>query len=138
MYTRPSVIPEAHKNSAFLSNKYKTHQGKVAASKQENEKLRVLTAAAATQCSHALLDTVNENVSQLFANQKNIDAELKALQGAAAAFSKKTQNWIKTTDSLHSALKELGDVENWGKTMEWDLKAISSALDALEAKAGKT
>lgn len=62
-------------------------------------------------------------------NQKRLDAEAKQLHSSAINFSKQTSQWINLVDSFTSALKELGDVENWAKTIEGDVRTITIALE---------
>lgn len=62
-------------------------------------------------------------------NQKRLDAEAKLLHQSALTFAKQTQQWLSLVDNFNGALKEIGDVENWAKSMENDLKTISSALE---------
>lgn len=58
-----------------------------------------------------------------------MDAEAKQLHTSATNFSKQTQQWLNLVESFSSALKELGDVENWAKTIEADVRTITTALE---------
>lgn len=64
-------------------------------------------------------------------NQKRLDAEAKQLQVGANNFAKQTQQWLNLVETFSSALKEIGDVENWAKTIEADVRTITSALEAV-------
>ena len=44
-------------------------------------------------------------------------------------FSGKTQNWLHLVDGFNDKLKELGDMESWSKSIEIDMKTISSSLE---------
>ena len=68
-------------------------------------------------------------MAQAYLNQKKLDAEAKQLHASATNFSKQTQQWLNLVESFSSALKELGDVENWAKTIEGDVRTISTALE---------
>lgn len=64
-----------------------------------------------------------------YINQKRLDAEAKNLHVAANNFSKQTQQWLNLIDNFSSSLKELGDVENWSRTIEKDMHSITAALE---------
>ena len=40
-----------------------------------------------------------------------------------------TQNWLQLVDGFNDKLKELGDIENWSKSIETDMKTISSSME---------
>ena len=48
---------------------------------------------------------------------------------AANNFSKQTQQWLHLIDNFSSALKELGDLENWARTIEKDMNSCTAALE---------
>lgn len=58
-----------------------------------------------------------------------MDAEAKQLHTSTANFSKQTQQWLHLVEGFNSALKEIGDVENWAKSIEGDVRTISTALE---------
>lgn len=68
-------------------------------------------------------------VAQAYLNQKKLDAEAKQLQTAVMSFSKQTQQWMNLIDGFSGALKELGDIENWARSIENDMKSITGALE---------
>ena len=47
----------------------------------------------------------------------------------ATNFAKQTAAWLLLIDSFNSSLKELGDVESWARTIEGDMRAVSSTLE---------
>jgi hypothetical protein len=75
------------------------------------------------------VEHLNINVATAYLNQKRLDAEAKNLNVAANNFAKQTQQWVTLIDQFSSALKELGDVENWAKTIEKDMSSITAALE---------
>lgn len=72
---------------------------------------------------------VTNSVAQAYLNQKKLDAEAKQLHQSAIVFSKQTSQWLSLIDNFNSALKELGDVENWTRTIENDMQNITTTLE---------
>ena len=42
---------------------------------------------------------------------------------------KQTNNWVQLMDGFHKALKDLGDLEQWAKTIEADMKTVTATLE---------
>ncbi|XP_030761881.1 biogenesis of lysosome-related organelles complex 1 subunit 1 [Sitophilus oryzae] len=113
----------------MLSSMVKEHHAKQSVKKEIQETKRKEACAAASDLTHALVDHLNVGVAQAYLNQKKLDAEAKQLHSSALAFSKQTQQWLNLVDSFSGALKELGDVENWAKIIEGDVRTITTALE---------
>ncbi|XP_064614580.1 biogenesis of lysosome-related organelles complex 1 subunit 1-like [Liolophura sinensis] len=139
----------------MLSTLLKQHQSKQNARKDDQEKKKKAAIASATALSHALVDHLNYGVAQAYVNQKKLDTETKILQANAAHFSKQTVQWLKLVEDFNTALKlskgnysyshvfvrdvgdkfmanrqqRFGDVENWARSIETDMRTISSALE---------
>ncbi len=89
--------------------------------KEENEELRRKVLDDVGRVSSGLLDSVNKEVSQAFLNEKQIESELAKLQQETAEFAKRSQQWVALVSSFNASLKEIGDVENWSRTIEADM-----------------
>ncbi|KAF5751313.1 biogenesis of lysosome-related organelles complex 1 subunit 1-like [Tripterygium wilfordii] len=42
-------------------------------------------------------------------------------------FIKHTDHWLAASNTINTAFKEIGDFENWMKTMEFDCRSINAA-----------
>ncbi|KAG9061456.1 NHP2-like protein 1 [Linnemannia hyalina] len=98
-----------------LGRLVKEHQTKNAALKRESEHLRKEAIQSVGQFSDAIADTLSGRVSQVFLNQKDLEQEARNLSLQTARYSKQTAQWLALVDQFGSALKELGDVQNWAE-----------------------
>ncbi|GAB1295729.1 Biogenesis of lysosome-related organelles complex 1 subunit 1 [Apodemus speciosus] len=76
-----------------------------------------------------LLERIGNDVAQAYMNQRKLDHEVKTLQVQAAQFAKQTGQWIGMVENFNQALKEIGDVENWARSIELDMRTIATALE---------
>jgi len=113
----------------MLSSLVKEHQARQVVRKEKQEVKRKEALTAATNLTTALVDHLNVGVAQAYLNQKRLDSEAKQLHLNATNFSKQTSAWLQLIDSFNTSLKEVGDVENWARTIEGDMRAISSTLE---------
>jgi len=113
----------------MLSGLLKEHSAKQHVQKQAQEVRRREALAASSELTTALVDHLNVGVAQAYLNQKRLDAEAKQLYQNAAAFSKQSQQWLQLMEGFNTALKELGDVENWARTIQADMQIVSDALE---------
>ncbi|KAK7916175.1 hypothetical protein WMY93_011936 [Mugilogobius chulae] len=113
----------------MLSRLLKEHQAKQNERKELQEKRRREAIAAATCLTEALVDHLNVGVAQAYVNQRKLDHEVKTLQVQAGQFSKQTAQWISMVEGFNQALKEIGDVENWARSIEMDMRTIATALE---------
>lgn len=82
----------------------------------------------ATRVSDLLVDSVNSGVQESFINEKRIELETHVLSTIVQRYIKQTNQRLAVVHGLDSALKEIGDFENWMKIMEYDCESISLAL----------
>jgi len=113
----------------MLSSLIKEHQAKQQAQKETREELRKEALSAAGNLTDALVDHLNVGVAQAYLNEKKLDTEARQLQNNAANFSRQAQQWLQLVESFSSALKEVGDVDNWARSIEKDLKVAETALE---------
>ncbi|KAF9148409.1 NHP2-like protein 1 [Linnemannia schmuckeri] len=105
-----------------LGRLVKEHQTKNAALKRESEHLRKEAVQSVGQFSDAVADTLSGRVSQIFLNQKDLEQEARNLSLQTARYSKQTAQWLAMVDQFGSALKELGDVQNWVQVIQKDMQ----------------
>ncbi|KAF3826151.1 hypothetical protein GH733_006265 [Mirounga leonina] len=98
-------------------------------SSSQDKKRRREAITAATCLTEALVDHLNVGVAQAYMNQRKLDHEVKTLQVQAAQFAKQTGQWIGMVENFNQALKEIGDVENWARSIELDMRTIATALE---------
>ncbi|EAT40068.1 AAEL008170-PA [Aedes aegypti] len=113
----------------MLSAMIKDHQARQAAKKEEQERRRKDAILSANELTQNLVDHLNVGVAQAYLNQKRLDAEAKQLHVGATNFAKQTQQWLTLIENFNGSLKEIGDVENWAKTIENDMNVITTALE---------
>ncbi|XP_014085274.1 biogenesis of lysosome-related organelles complex 1 subunit 1 [Bactrocera oleae] len=113
----------------MLTSMVKEYQVKQVKRKQEQEIRRKDVIESSNELTQAIVDHLNVGVAQAYLNQKRLDAEAKQLHVGATNFAKQTQQWLQLIDNFSSALKELGDVENWARSIESDMQIIQSTLE---------
>ncbi|EDW10077.1 biogenesis of lysosome-related organelles complex 1 subunit 1 [Drosophila mojavensis] len=113
----------------MLSSMVKEHHSKQSKRKQEQEVRRKEAIEASNELTQALVDHLNVGVAQAYLNQKRLDVEAKQLHVGATNFAKQTHQWLQLIDNFSSALKELGDVENWARSIEGDMQVIQQTLE---------
>jgi len=113
----------------MLSSLAKEHQQRQLARRQEIESHRQEAITAASQLTGALVDELNCGVAQAYLNQRRLDAEGKQLQMSVATLTKQTNKWLTLINNFNSQLKQLGDVENWARSIEADMRLISTSLE---------
>ncbi|XP_073145865.1 biogenesis of lysosome-related organelles complex 1 subunit 1 isoform X3 [Henckelia pumila] len=96
--------------------------------REQTEKSKKEAIRTAMRVSDLLVNAVNGNVQEVFIIEKRIEMEIRALAAAVARFSKQTDQWLTASHTINTAVKEIGDFENWMKTIELDCKSISAAI----------
>lgn len=76
-----------------------------------------------------LIFVTKQSVAQAYLNQRKLDNEAKQLYNNIEQFSRSTKQWLTLMNNFNNSLKQLGDVENWAKCIENDMREISSILE---------
>ncbi|KAI8600504.1 GCN5-like 1 [Dissophora ornata] len=113
-----------------LSQLVKEHQTKQATQKRETEHLRKEAIQSVGVFSDAVADTLSGRVSQIFVNQKSLEQEARSLSVQTARYAKQTAQWLALVEQFDSALKELGDVQNWVQVIQRDMEQVTNSLES--------
>ncbi|XP_024523298.1 biogenesis of lysosome-related organelles complex 1 subunit 1 [Selaginella moellendorffii] len=103
-----------------------------AAIRQRIDRDRKEALASAAQVSKLLERGLNAGVQEVFANEKRIESETRAVAMTVQRAVKQSNQWMSLFHSFDTALKEIGDFENWIKIMERDCEEIQSALERVK------
>ncbi|RHZ79641.1 hypothetical protein Glove_143g21 [Diversispora epigaea] len=113
----------------MLSRLVKEHNQKQQAVRRNNEQLRKEAVQSVSEVTDCLADTLNERVASIFKTQREIESEARRLSTQSLKYTKQTKQWLNMLDSFNSALKELGDVQNWAEVIEKDMRDIAMTLE---------
>ena len=105
------------------------HQERQSTLREEQERRRKAALAAVHKCTHAMVDSLNSGVERAYENQRKLDREAKALQSSSARYVKQTTQWLSLVEGFNKSLKGLGDLEQWAKTIETDMRMVVDTLD---------
>lgn len=97
--------------------------------KEENDLLKQTVLDNMGRLSSSYLDSVNKGVAEAFLQEKQLEAEIKALQVETAEFVKRSSQWVALVSHFNASLKEIGDVENWSRSIEADMNDICTKLE---------
>ncbi|XP_016490196.1 biogenesis of lysosome-related organelles complex 1 subunit 1-like [Nicotiana tabacum] len=118
----------AHGLEASLIQFINLHHSSSVKLRDATEKAKKDAIRSARRVSELLVDSVNREVQESFVMQKRIEMEIRALAATILQFGKQTDQWLAASHSINTAIKEIGDFENWMKTMEFDCKSINAAI----------
>ncbi|KAK8969818.1 Biogenesis of lysosome-related organelles complex 1 subunit 1 [Platanthera guangdongensis] len=104
------------------------HQQRAFCFRDQADKAKKDALKDAIQVSELLVDTVNGGVEEAFINEKHVELEIRSLISTITQYRKQTNQWLAASHSLNNSLKEIGDFENWMKTMDFDCKSINAAI----------
>lgn len=103
------------------------HQSSLAL-REQIDKAKKDAIGIAARVSNVLVEIVNGGVQECFINEKRIELEIRALASTIFRYTKQIDQWLSASHSINSAIKEIGDFENWMKTMDFDCRSINAAI----------
>ncbi|WCJ34711.1 Biogenesis of lysosome-related organelles complex 1 subunit 1 [Euphorbia peplus] len=120
--------PQPGSLEASLLQLMHEHHQKSRLLRENTEKAKKDATLKAVNVAKLLMDAVNGGVQECYINEKRIELEIRALAATISRFMGQTNQWLTATHAINSAIKEIGDFENWMKTMEFDCKNINAAI----------
>ena len=113
----------------MLSRVVKEHHERQGSFREQQEKRKRVALSSVHQCTSAMVDSLNGGVEKAYENQRKLDKETKALQQHSAKYVKQTTQWLNLIEGFHKNLKSLGDLEQWSRTIETDMRTIVATLE---------
>ncbi len=105
------------------------HQERQAILREEQDRKRKAALLSVQKCTHAMVDSLNSGVEKAYENQRKLDREAKALQAHSTRYVKQTTQWLSLVEGFHKSLKSLGDLEQWARTIDADMKVVVDTLE---------
>lgn len=90
---------------------------------------RVAAEKAVENLTTESVKDLNSGVAQAYLNQHKLDSEVRKLQTNVTKLTKQAQQWMIVCNSLNGAVKDLGDISTWTKTIQTDIKFIVDAVE---------
>ncbi|KAH3758486.1 RT14 protein [Pelomyxa schiedti] len=97
--------------------------------REQNEKLKKAVMSSVSVVSECLLTDIDTGMSEVVNNQQLLEQECKQLQAATTKLSRQSHQWLSVIEEFNRAMKEIGDIENWAKTIDDDMRLILSTLE---------
>ncbi|KAL9458318.1 hypothetical protein AB3S75_007228 [Citrus x aurantiifolia] len=113
---------------ASLLQLIQNHQHSSLKLREQTERAKRDSVRHAKRVSDLLTDALNGGVQESYVIEKRIELEIRTLAATIAKFMKQTDQWLATSHAINTAVKEIGDFENWMKTMDLDCKSINAAI----------
>eukprot|EP01130_Rhizamoeba_saxonica_P013294 TRINITY_DN5669_c0_g1_i1.p2 TRINITY_DN5669_c0_g1~~TRINITY_DN5669_c0_g1_i1.p2 ORF type:complete len:128 (+),score=39.45 TRINITY_DN5669_c0_g1_i1:61-444(+) len=112
-----------------LSQLYHMHEKKQERVRDDIEKTRRTVIADVERVTEGLVEDVNGGAAKIFLNQRVIEKESRQLDAQCSKLNKQSEQWMRLLDGFNDALKEVGDVENWSRVIENDMKDVVQILE---------
>ena len=112
----------------MMSQRMKAYQTKQSILRELQDVRRKEIQQLCAQVNVLLVDKMNNRVEGAYINQKKLQSHSRQLQYNAVNLQKQSEQWLKLLDNFNQALKEIGDVSNWAKSLENEMTKISHTL----------
>jgi uncharacterized protein (DUF3084 family) len=122
------LVQANHLVEIMLAALLKEHQRAQEDTKLDINNKRVTAERAVENLTAQNVKTLNEDVSRAYMNQHRLDTETRKLKTNVGKLTKQSQQWMIVCNGLNGAVKDLGDINTWTKTIESDIQFISNAI----------
>ncbi|KAJ2713037.1 hypothetical protein H4R19_002449 [Coemansia spiralis] len=116
-----------------LSELVREHQGAQQEQRRQTEQLRKAAARDIGELCDAATTTLSAQLSAVLDSQREIEALARDCAQLVQQHVRSTTKWTKLVDQFSTALKELGDVQNWAQVIERDMLDIAATLEVVHA-----
>lgn len=107
----------------------KEHQKAQEELKNEINAKRVAAEKAVENLTVRSVKELNDGIAQAYLNEQKLDNEARKLQDNITRLTKQAQQWMIVCNNLNSAVKDLGDISTWTKTIQNDVKFVAGAIE---------
>lgn len=112
----------------MLSSMLKEHQRMQEDLRAKINNKRALAEKSVSDLTARNVKTLNDDVSRAYLNQHRLDTETRKLQTNMHKLTKQAQQWMIVCNNLNGAVKDLGDINTWTRTIENDVQFIAGAI----------
>lgn len=106
----------------------KEHRVQASAARRQLDSLRADALQSAERVTQHLFSDVHSGLGAVYRTQRQLAHEAEVLSAHSSRFAKTSERWVSLSQSLHTSLKELGDVSNWALTIQNDVRFIEQQL----------
>lgn len=117
----------------MLSKIYMAHKEAQTDKAVELTKVRKEFDAAVEDVGKMMVGTVNDELDQIYSNQSILETEAKQLQLQANRISKKTKQWVSSSEVFRRNMQQVGSIESWVNSVDKDLTVISTIMKTIYA-----
>ncbi|KAJ1916230.1 hypothetical protein H4219_003898 [Mycoemilia scoparia] len=93
------------------------------------EQLKKEAQSSVGEFSDVISDNFSAQLSEVIHNQKTIEQLTQRCIRLSQDHEKSNQKWTKMVSDFYTALKELGDVQNWAQVIEKDMRDVAATLE---------
>eukprot|EP00475_Leptophrys_vorax_P034004 TRINITY_DN54340_c0_g1_i1.p1 TRINITY_DN54340_c0_g1~~TRINITY_DN54340_c0_g1_i1.p1 ORF type:complete len:145 (-),score=41.24 TRINITY_DN54340_c0_g1_i1:12-416(-) len=108
-----------------------SHQKRLEILQADRDSKRAVAVEACEQLADSLIANANRGAEQVYSRQWEIETQTRALHKETQRMVKNGEAWIQLYKKFNESLKEVGEVGDWAKAIEKDMKQIVTALEQL-------